>query len=303
MTITYKTILSGLALSMLATGCSDDKWQPGPEPEAGSETVFFAPRTSYEVVIQADDSRIVPITLKRATDLDKAVTVPLQATVEGVGISCPSEASFAAGEAETTFDIDCSAMANKTTGNVDIKLPENFTSPYGAGSTSLLLTINVTGGWVLLADDVTTLWGSTNADFDMKLYKLEGSDIFRFSNFFGTGLNFNFKVGDQNESYPLIFPQTNYITYEEINGEDDGYQSWYIYDRETAEYPMIYPYGNVEVTDCTFSGDDYTYARIMSGLCWFNCAVTYGDGTDGWVDIQVKFTPKFNPFTSDGPGE
>ena len=301
MKLNYIPVLAAAALALAVTGCSDsDKWEPGPEVAPEVMTVFF-PEQTYSYVIQADDSRYLPVTLTRV-NYDQAASVALTANVAGEGIVVPATAEFEAGEKCTTVMIDCSSMANKTTGTVNISLPGNVTSPYGAGSTSITLEINVTGAWVLVDDAMTVNFNDGHESITGSIYILDGTERFRFTNFLNSGVDIDFTLGDQNETYPLFIPEKGVKWFAEIYpDEEDENTGWYVYDAATATFPEWSPDGSDKVySSLQFVGDDYSYFQYVNGYGSLAAYAYYSDGSEGWVFVDFYFNvpDDLNPYLS-----
>ena len=301
LSIYYKGAVAALALMLTATSCQNTGWHAGPMPDPTSMAVFFPQQDKYSYVIEADDSRFIPVTIKRAQNVDQEASIVLQSVINGEGITVPTTVQFAKGEKEVTFMIDCSAMASKTNGSVSITIPERYTTEYGAGSNSLVYDISVAGQWILLDDRVDYVFddGSTFAGVEGiqgELYNLDGTTRFRLGHFMGSDYSVDFEFGDQSSSYPLLIPGkgTELV-------EVEGYTYWTLYDEATATYPQWSPDGSdVTIDELLVATDDYTNAFWDQRYLMLYCENYYSNGLtgQGWIYVYFSVPDGFDPFAS-----
>lgn len=299
MKLIYRALLMVVA-GFVATSCSDsDDWTPGPS-DNDSKGVFFREMKKYDILIEADDSRILPVTMGRL-DAKDAVEVPLKVVEAPEGVTIPSSVAFAAGESTASFDIDCSGMASKTSGKILVELDPGYGALYGSGSTSLALNVSVSGGWIVVADNLEIDYEGSSivyAPETTKLYVLEGTERFKIPNFMHSGLDFVFTVSDKTASYPDVVPYTNAVWFTEVfPDETDEYECWYFYDSANETYPEWSPDGTEPlITSAMFYGAGYTYIGINKGKGAFTISTDYDNGKTGWTYVNLNFKAAFNPF-------
>ncbi len=289
--------LAMTAVTFAATSCSDDEWTPGPAADPDSAGIYFPAQAAYSYTISADDSRIIPITVNRLNP-EKAVSVPVVATVTGSGIELPQTIEFAAGERSAILDIDCSGMETKTSGSVSISFPDGYASSYGAGTESISVDITVTGGWMMLAEDIDVSFDAKYSSIKGNLLMLEGTKTFRLANFLNSGLNLDFNVSSETSSKAELIPLTNSISYVDVYPEyDDEYDTWILYDRANSTFPQWSPDGSeLQITEAQVLNTGYTYFGINAGYRTFTLWASFSDGTSSYLYVDMNFTPLFNPF-------
>lgn len=291
-------LLPGMMMGLIS--CSDDDgWQPG-EPD-GSMMVCFSELKKYDIRIEEEDSHLIPITITRGV-YDDAVTIPLDIVEIPEGVTMPSSIEFLAGQESVTFNIDATAMPQKTSGNLLAKLPEEFTSIYAAGSPELDLSIEMLGSWVLLCEEITLTYSDYFEPTTTRLYKREEANEFKFENFLNSGVDLVFKLikftAEGWDNYYGICPVKNYASY------DESYPgSFYIYDDANDYYPYIYPNGEdgpgLEYLCCYGYGYKYAYLSFDRAKAWWTfldcCFLDTGD----WEYVDITMTgldPIFDPF-------
>lgn len=300
----YKSLLSVCALLILGACSSDDAWAPG-DADTSTIGVFFKGLDKYDVVVEADDSHVFDVQIDRLDATDE-ITVPLKVISCPEGVIVPDAIDFAAGESSATFQIDVTEMAPKTSGSVVLEIDPAYASMYGAGSSVLTMNVTITGGWVLLADDVViSTYINSFPDLTEELYVLEGSNRYKIPDFLNSGTDLVFTLSDPSLNYPVIWPFTNYQYYYELwpsEYEDDEDYPWYFYNTEEASYPAIWtPAGwpkSVEyISFNIYDGDDKgCYFGIMKGYGYMESYFEFADGTVSWEYLEFNFTPKFDPF-------
>lgn len=294
----YKSTLFTLG-ALLMAGCSDsDSWKPGPQPEKDTLGVFFPAQAKYEYTIEADDSRLLPVTISRCVD-DEAATVPLTIVSLPEGVTVPESITFDAGVSTTTFNIDCTGMASRTSGNVDLLLGADYTNPYAAGSPTLQFKVTVTGAWIPLAENVRVTYNNNRfAESTTTLYVLDGTSQFKLPNFLNSGLDLKFTVAEPTTATTNIIPLSNYVTYAELFPEDpDDYECWYLYDESTGYYPVWSPDGTEPIIEyAMFYGVGYSYLSLNDGKASFCMSAEMSDGTSEWIYANLYFDAFFNPF-------
>lgn len=294
-----------IAASTLLSACSDsDKWEPG-EPGPDNMGVYFTNLDNYDLVVEADDPRVISVGMGRI-DATDAATVPLIVVSSPEGVVIPSAVEFEAGQESITFDIDITDMPSKTSGEIILQVDPQYAAIYGAGSSQMNMKVTTTGAWEVLADDVViSSYINGYPDLSATLYVLEGTNRFKIPDFMGSGVDLVFYSSDPSVAGSVIFPFTNCKYYYELwpDDEDDDYP-WYFYNTETAKYPSWTPDSwSKSIKYLTF----YTYDGTDKG-CYFNLTTGYGmmesyinftDGSGAWEYFEFNFTPKFDPFASE----
>lgn len=293
-----------MATLLLLSGCSDSsKWEPG-EKEASNMGVYFPGLEKYDVTVQPDDSHIFTIKVERE-ETDGAASVPLKVVSCPEGVIVPATVDFAAGESSSSFDIDVTGMPLKTTGDITVRIDPAYSSLYAAGTSTMTLKVTVTGGWIVLADDLLLDFTESTYQYPQQnsvLYVLEGTQRFKIPNFLNSGLDFVFTVENPTASKPRIVPYTNCKLYTELYPDsEDTYHCWYFYDTENQTYPTWSPDGvQPAITYAMFYGYSdssvYTYINFKTGYGYLSIATDYDNGREGYGDTELYFTPKFDPF-------
>lgn len=306
MKLLYKSLLSASVLLLLGACSSDKSWEPGKADESVMG-VFFTSLDKYNVTVEADDPHVFTIGVGRI-DATEAASVPLKVVSCPEGVVVPSAVEFKAGEDSSSFEIDVNNMALKSTGDIVLEIEPAYAAMYGAGTSQMSMTVTITGGWVVLADDVViSCYLNDYPDLSATMYVLEGSNRFKIPDFMGSGTDLVFYASNPELSYPVIFPFTNYKYYYDLwsSYEDDEDYPWYFYDTEKAAYPAIWtPEGwpkSIEyLTFYIYDGDDKgSYFGINKGYGTMESYIDFADGSGVWEYFEFNFTPKFDPFAQE----
>ncbi|MCM1297431.1 MAG: hypothetical protein NC311_17980 [Muribaculaceae bacterium] len=309
MNFQYKKALAAIAIMTMVTSCSDDKWEPGPDVDPSCMTVYFEPLSNYDIILEPDDSRLIPVTIGRAK-IDEAASVDIKVISAPEGVVVPSSVDFAAGEQSKTIFIDLENMASKSSGTISLELPEEMTSPYGAGNSAINVNVTVSGAWILLDDNVYFSFAKHYQPVYGKIYILEGTYNFKIPNFLNSGLDLQFTVDNPGEGNLKVIPLKNFIDYKDYFGPDYSYDGWLFYNQEEQYLPEWSPDGSYP--NITGMEIDYDYGTISiynndkglpEGYMQFTPFISYSDASSGYDGIYVYFDPAFNPFADNGTKE
>lgn len=307
MKTTYHITVAAASLLMLA-GCSDsDKWTPGPVDTDKGVSAYFQNPSGNSYIFSSDQSDMsIPVKVSRQLT-DGEATVGIALTSEAEGFTAPSSVTFAAGESETTFEIDCSGIPSGTAHSVTLTLSEDQTDIYGIGLTSITLSA-IKADWVLISDDVRYLYSdySQNPIYPAtyaEMYQLEGTHMFKLTDFFGSDLDMTFECDTPGNT--TLYPLKN-ADFENVTEDDRADLAWYLYDEANVEWPSWVP-GNVTGYPAIsylmfYSSPDYNscnmiyYEDTLYGYIGLTTGVTMDDGNFEWGSFQVDFTLKYNPF-------
>lgn len=297
------------AIAITATGCSDDNWKPGPDINPDNISVYFDEMSSYNIVVEPDDSRLIPVTIGRA-NADNAVTVPIVTVECPEGAIVPENVDFAVGQHTATFYVDIENMPSKSRGDIVLKLPEDMTSPYGAGATDLSFKVTISGAWIPVADNVTLNTGGTYPDMTTKLYYLDGTNNFKLPDFLGSGLDLIFVMDTPGNGNTHIKPIKNFmdanLAYPDFGWGAYPYgNGWFLYDEAAAEYPYWSPDGVTfpEIYLIEFE-DAYSYIQLITdsdnnGYISLEPYIYFADGTGKFITMSYTFKTIFSPYTTD----
>lgn len=300
----YK-LLAAACVLLMAGGCSDsDDWAPGPQDtETGVSAYFEKPsQTSYvfDSSAAADDMTFTVTVARQVTD--NAISVPITLTSDVDGFAAPSAVDFAAGSATASFDVACSGIPNGKQASLTITLDPAQTNVYGEGLYAVEYSV-IKADWVEISDNVRYLYGSMYPNTSGKMYILDGTHMFKLTDFFGSGLDVEFNCDTPDAT--AFVPVSN-ADYENVDDDDKDYNGWYLYDEANVEYPEWTP-GNAE----GYTSISYLlfYANADDGYCQmiYNSDTLYGYmnfmtgvilSNDSWVwgSFQVDFNLKYNPF-------
>lgn len=302
--------LTMAALSTLATGCSnDDNWQPGPDTNPGCMTMYFGQMPTYNIILEPDDSRLIPVTVGRA-NTQEAATIDIIAEECPVGAVIPTTVTFAPDQQETTIYVDLENMPPKSRGTVKIGFADEVTSPYGAGTATLSFNVTVSGAWVPVANDavLSCINFSTQEkiypDMTTALYNLDGTDNFKLTDFMNSGVDFVFTMVTPGNGWTYIKPTKNYVdcndAYNDFGWGKPSDEGWFLYDDTNDEYPYWSPDGATypEISYIEFAYN-YSYMQLIydddnHGYMTFSGPYLYGIAR--YVTINVDFTTTFTPY-------
>lgn len=293
-----------LMAAMMISSCSDsNKWEPG-VPEGETMGVYFKNLDNYDILILDDEDRSATIRLGRV-ESDAEAIVPLKVLSCPEGVTVPESVRFEAGSESASFTIDMKDMPLSSTGMVTVQIDPAYSSQYAAGTSVMNLKVTVSGGWQVIADDLILDYTENTYQYPqqhLELYILDGTKRFKIPNLMYSGIDFIFTVDDPEASRPLIVPYTNCKWFAELfPTTEDTYHCWYFYDTATATYPEWSPDGvSPAIVDLMFYGYDdsstYSYINFKSGYGYLSSATTYDNGKYGYGDLELYFTPKYNPF-------
>lgn len=288
----YMLITASLTLTACATD-NDDDWTPGPAVSADSPAVFFAQdnETTYE--FEDGDRQLVPLHLKRLNSKD-AVTVPLTlqtSDLAGSGIKLPADVEFAAGQTDAYVNLDCTGIPQGASYNVTVTIPEQYTTPYGTGSSYYSGTVSLVE-WTYVCD-ITYSFESSGTYIlgqpEGQLLMLESSGKMKATNFLGSGLPLVFRLDATTDNatskYLDMVPLLNAYNY-----VGDSYGMWSLYDQATGEYPSWSPDGVTTVTGFDAYRAGYTSFVINDGYFSIMGYIYYPDGSDEWITAYGSFT-------------
>lgn len=292
-------IFSAGFLMVLATGCSDSgNWTPGPQDtETGVAAYFNSPaKTSFIFDSQASSEEMgIEVSVSRQVSTD-AVSIPLTLSSEVDGFSIPQSVDFAAGESTGTFTLNCAGIPEGKLTDVTVSLDPAQTNIYGTGLYAVTFSV-IKANWIEISDNVTYYYDGVYPETTGKMYQLQGTDQFKFDNFFGSGLEIKFRASTP--TLNVINPLENAIY------DTDYPDEWYLYDEANETYPEWVP-GNLSgypgIYEMYFYGDGYNTINLLSdpatgyGYIYYTINVTYTDGTSSFADYSMDFNLKYNPF-------
>lgn len=297
----YKWLMAAIMMPAALISCSDDDdFTAGPAPDPNCMSVFFPASNATSFTLLPDDSRIIPITIKRAK-ADQAASVPLNFTADLGGeegkFIIPSNAEFAAGSDQTTVDIDCSELPLKKTCTLTLSLPDEYVNPYAAGTGSASFSVTLTGAWQVWGKDVKFTFSSYYGTISGDIMAVEGTNMVKFVNFMNSGLDLPFQL--TGSDFSTIYPTDNFISYNDAFGTtDDAYNCWLLFDTANNTYPVWAPDGsdNYIYNLITYGwNSEYTYSYIYpktgTGALYFQ--IQNGNGGWEWNPVTFEFTPLF----------
>ncbi len=291
-------------------GCSDsDEWTPGPtDTESGVRAYFVKPsKTSYIFDTESStEAAEVDVTVERLIT-DEGISIPLKLTSEADGISLSGNAEFKAGQNETTVTVNCEGIEVGKQVSFTLEIPDNQFYTYGIGLPSVKYTV-IKSTWVEISEKVTYwYWDSSSEDIYPqtygKLYQLEGTNQFKMTDFFGSGLDMDYECtsGDYTQFVPL-----NNCDFESAKGTSmEQYEFWYLYDDETDDWPEWTP-GNVEGYPSiyylgVYGSEGYCNITMIDdptdlyGYLYMSSYLTYSNG-EGYANLYATFYLNQNPF-------
>lgn len=293
----FKISLWFVGTSMLLTACdNDDNWAPGPEDTEIGVVAYF-PDQSTSVILSPMDPLQITTTIKRV-DTTNEVTFPLTVTCTSAGLTYPDAVTFAAGQEEATYVLDCSGLPIGEFQTVTVAIPENQSDIYGPGMSSISISV-IVAEWKLLSDKVTYEFGNGWNDVYGEMYILDNTKYIRMTNFFGSGLDIMTEI--TNASGQNFNPTTNAAWEVDSN----GYNVWYFYDEANNDYPTWYPAGkdNLGLQYLYVYGDGYSKIFMINdpetlyGYGYIGGYICYDDDNwSDWLYMYMEFNLLFNPF-------
>lgn len=300
------------AMLLPLAGCDNsDDWTPGPaDNDYGVKAYFVTPSTTSYVYDISDTSAepVIEVTVCRSIT-DGAASIPLKLVSEVEGVTLSGNAEFAAGQDQTTVQINYGDIPLGKEATVSLEIPDDQFYTYSVGLPSVSYSV-IRSTWVEIADGVTYLYQDANGDNVYpytygSLYQFEGSYRFKMTDFFATGLDVQFicTTGDTTGFYPL----TN-ANYDYGKGYwPDEYEFWYFYDTTNDEWPDPWTPGNeAGYTALYFVGvygaSDYSDITMvydpedLYGYLSLTTYITFANNTNDFGYWYATFYLNENPF-------
>lgn len=303
--------MTGAVALLAATGCSDSgDWMPGPEDTDTGVCAYFPmpSKSSYIFDSEGNSAEMnVMITVSRSVT-DEAASIPVTLTSDATGFSMATPtADFAAGEASTTVTVNCSGIPAGVKESFTLTLPEDQTDIYGEGLAAVSCSV-IKSEWKEISDqaryiysysDYTQMYPNTYGTLE----HLDGTYMFKLTDFFGSGLDVTFECPSTAQT--AFLPLNNAM----FGVAPDGYEGlecWYLYDEENQTYPEWTP-GDVSgypaISYLLFYGlTNYTSIYMnydpesLYGYIAFTCDADFDNGDFAWGAFQADFYLKYNPF-------
>ncbi len=308
----YNITLGMLAtfIGLAASGCSDsDDWTPGPQDnETGVSAYFPVPeKTSYIFDSElSSENMTINVSVSRKNTAD-AVSVPIILQTETEGISIPQSVNFGAGESTSSFLVNCAGIPDGKNVGFTISLDPSQTNTYGEGLYAVSFSV-IKADWIEASDNVRYIYSDASGnqlypDTYGKLYQLQGTDTFRLTDYFGSGLEMQFECTTPETT--IMKPLIN-ADFENVYEEDKENLGWYLYNEAEQDWPSWVP-GNVEgytaISYLTFFAvSNYNTCNLiynpdtLYGYMWFSTGIDFADESFTWGSFQIDFNLKYNPF-------
>lgn len=304
-----KTILGALVLPLAASCTDSEEWTPGPQDSSKGVCAYFPMPAKSSYIFDSEgkhDQMNVDITVSR-TITDEAASIPVVLTSDATGFSIVTPtADFALGEASTTVTVNCGGISSGVKESFTLTLPEDQTDIYSEGLTAVSYSV-IKSEWKMICDqaryiysysDYSQMYPNTYAE----LYHLEGTKMFKLTDFFGSGLDMTFECPSTEQT--AFLPLNNAYFFNPSGYE--GLDCWYLYDEENDTYPTWVP-GNIDgypaISYLLFYGlKNYTsiymnyYPDTLYGYIAFTCDVDLDNGDFVWGAFQADFSLNYNPF-------
>lgn len=308
MKLNINTVFTAFVLGVLSVSCSDSsEWTPGPQDnETGVSAYFPAQSSGYRFVFGSDaasDDMVIPVTISRVNASGEA-SVPVILKSDVSGFSAPASVDFKAGMTSADFAINCSGIPQGSFQDVTIILPDDETDIYGPGVTELTLSA-IISDWDVISENVTYYYNDMYPTTTGKLYHLKGSAMFRFTDFYGSGLELPFEAttGDMIE----LVPTANADPYSYYYPED-AFNCWYLYDEANEDWPSWTPGGDSDKPAIEYALF-YGTSEFSSICLIYNKSTLYGygsntidlslsDGSYAWGYFQLDFNLLYDPFAT-----
>lgn len=284
------TLLAAAAVFTFTACDDDDDWTPGKEVSADSPAVYFAESNTFSHEFETDDHTF-ELTLKRL-NTKNAVTVPLNTTTDNSSITVPSSVTFEAGQEEATITVDCSGIPTKQQFNINIAIPDDYSTPYAKGFDTYAGTVAVVE-WVTIDPNFKyTYYDSSNAKVYNPTYgtfqMLEGSNKLKLTNFMNSGKDFIFNLDATQSGCSSTYIGINPIyNYSWVGGD---YDCWYFYDEQNEEFPTWTMADGEPITYFYAYGVGYSYLNLTDEYGCFSCYLAPDEDTWNWVYVWCYFS-------------
>ena len=305
------TALGALLLTM-AGGCSDtDDWKPGEADTATGVSAYFNLPSQLSYVFDKEgkpEDMNVEVTLNRKVTAE-AVSIPLTLTSDAEGFTLPATADFAAGEATTTFKVNCSGIEEGKRISFTVGLPADQTNIYGEGMDAVTYNV-IKSEWTLISNQVRYIYSYTDyspmySETYGKMYHLQGTYNFKMTDFFGSGLDMQFECNTPDQT---AFVPTVNADFDAVSDGDKEIAGWYLYNEAEETWPEWTPGdedGKPAITYVEFYAlVNYSWMTMiytkepLYGYVGFSTGVGFDNGDFSWGAWQADFTLNYNPFES-----
>ena len=233
--IKYILFTASAGLCLTLASCSEDKYEPGPEPANDCMEAYFLSSNSSEYIL-GSESTSVTLEVGRLK-ADNAASIPVIVEAKDEAFKVPSTVEFQAGEATAELTVTFEGIEIQKEKKFTIRLADEYVNPYTVhdGSDVFSATVLVSS-WKKVVSNAqfwfsSILKVSTFSD----IYWLEGLNRFRIENFLGTGidlsytiLNPDFKADDLNTWQGEFSP----LDYYAEEPSDDGLKYWSLRDAD-----------------------------------------------------------------------
>lgn len=287
------TAASVLCLSM--TSCSENGYEPGPEPSRDCMEAYFLSSNPSEYIL-GSESTSVTLEIGRLK-ADNAASIPVIVEAKDEVFKVPSTVEFQAGEATARLTVSFEGIEIQKEKRFTIRLADEYVNPYTVhdGSDVFSATVLVSS-WKKVVNNAQFWFSSIlNVSTFSDIYWLEGLNRFRIENFLGTGidlsytiLNPDFKADDLSTWQGELSPLDHYAE----EPSDDGFKYWSLRDAD-GNWLEWTPAGAA----CKITGLSVyrttTYTNIIMGgateptgylTCYINCE---DSSYDGWEYINM----------------
>ena len=227
------TAASVLCLSM--TSCSENGYEPGPEPSRDCMEAYFLSSNPSEYIL-GSESTSVTLEIGRLK-ADNAASIPVIVEAKDEVFKVPSTVEFQAGEATARLTVSFEGIEIQKEKRFTIRLADEYVNPYTVhdGSDVFSATVLVSS-WKKVVNNAQFWFSSIlNVSTFSDIYWLEGLNRFRIENFLGTGidlsytiLNPDFKADDLSTWQGELSPLDHYAE----EPSDDGFKYWSLRDAD-----------------------------------------------------------------------
>lgn len=293
--------MSAAMLVLLATGCKEDSYQPGPETATSCVSAYFTSDNEANILITPEEyAASNKLTLKVSRKIaDESVSIPVIVTYKDDKFDVPSAVNFDAGDADTTLVITMNGLDQKTEYTYSIRLDDNYVDHYTISDGSDVFTGSVLiAKWVKVVEDAMfyykdNVFSPTYSD----IFWLDGQNKFYIENFLGSSINLGFRIKHYDKNGNEAFSASDTTTWNGIfepidhyyNDPDGGSYWWLMSDVTNEEYASWTPEGSsIGVSYINFYRDDEnSYAMIyIAGKKEEDTDWYYG----GWLTPFIYFS-------------
>ena len=201
-----KHLLLALSSIVLLFACDSEEYLPGPQANPNCKPVYFASSNSGRFNLNLGEQDHIMLSMKR-DDASSALSVPIKTLEKNAIFTIPSSVEFAAGSTTAQLKIGISTAAEsgvKYRFRIEIDGDE-YVNPYiqSDGSYKFDGTVAFVKWDKYCTANFSWQTGTIYKPFTADIYKMEGEERYRISDYLNSGYDLEFNVNASTHILPI----------------------------------------------------------------------------------------------------